>query len=83
VEYTHDPPPTHVIIPETIIFVNDTSLIIFRKIVDDFCTTAILLCPHMNECCTANKQISNLGKTNITEFIRNNWKETYVAASIF
>ena len=68
---------------KTIIFANGTSLITFRQNIDNFCTTAIVLLPRMNERSTANKRMLNLDKTNTTEFIRSNYRETYVAASIF
>jgi hypothetical protein len=47
---TPDLSPTKNTIPEPIIFADDTSFIILSKNVDEFCTTAILLLPHVNEC---------------------------------
>ena len=49
-ECTPDLSPTENTTPEPIIFADDTSLIILSKIDDEFCTTAILLLPHVNEC---------------------------------
>ena len=37
-------------IPEPIIIAGDISLIILSKNIDEFCTTAILLLPRVNEC---------------------------------
>lgn len=53
VECTHDLSATKNRTPEPTLFAADTSLIILSKNVDELCTTAIVLLPHVKECSAA------------------------------
>jgi hypothetical protein len=57
---------------ENKIFVDDTTVIIFNKNFDNFCSTSNKVLSHMSKWFTANKLALNLDKKNIIKFITNN-----------
>jgi hypothetical protein len=52
------------------LFADDTSVTIYNRNLEDFCTVANLVLTRMIEWFTANKSVLNLDKKNIMKFIK-------------
>jgi hypothetical protein len=64
-------PPTMNTLSGTILFADDTSVIISSKNLDDFSTVSNTFLSHMGKWFTFNKMVLNLEKTYIIKFIIN------------
>jgi hypothetical protein len=69
--YINDLPPTINTLSESILFANDTSVIISSSTFDDFSAISNTVLSHMSKWFTTNKLVLNLGKTSIIKFITN------------
>jgi hypothetical protein len=70
--YKNDLPPTLNASLVTIIFADDTSVIISSKNLDDFCTLPNKVLSQMSKWFSASKLSLNLDKTNVIQFITKN-----------
>jgi hypothetical protein len=70
--YINDLPLRINSLAESILFANDTSVIISNRKFIEFSTTANVVLAHMIEWFSANKLVLNWEKTNIMKFVTNN-----------
>jgi hypothetical protein len=67
---------------ETIIFADDTSVIISSKSLDNFCTVSILLLSYVSQWFAANDLLLNLDQINIITIRRNNFPRCALSSPI-
>jgi hypothetical protein len=71
ITYVNNLPSTVSTFQESILFTDDTSVIISSKNFDDFSTMSNTVLYHMSKWFTSNKLVLNLDKTNIIKCITN------------
>jgi len=59
-------------VSESILYANDTRVIISSRNLEDFCSVSNLIFSHMNKWFVANNLVLNLDKMNIMKFIIKN-----------
>lgn len=70
--YINDLPLRKNSLAETILFADDTNVIISNRNFIDFSTSANLVSAHMIEWCSANMLVLNLEKMNVMKFVTRN-----------